>query len=338
MQHHYDVSLAPYTTFHFDESARHVIDVATVDDVVHACKEYGSSLLVLGGGSNILVTSAIERPVLRTVIRGRAITMDDGNAVDVTFGAGESWHDAVEWLVTNGLGGLENLALIPGTVGAAPIQNIGAYGTEQERCFRYLEYIDMATGRKVVMHHADCAFGYRDSVFKNDLRGTIVITSVTYRLHRHAPLDTSYADVQHWLQEREISDPGRKDVFDAIIDIRRNKLPDPEDVGNAGSFFKNPVVTGEEFQRIQSRASGVPSWHMADGRVKMPAAWFIDQCGWKGYADGAIGVHHKQALVLVHTGGGKGRQILELARRIASSVFDRYGVHLEPEVQIWPPN
>jgi UDP-N-acetylmuramate dehydrogenase len=336
MQHHEHVSLATLTTFHIDAPARYVIEARRPEDVRQACDTFGTDLLVLGGGSNILVTAPVERPILHMQIRGRAITMDDGNAVDITFGAGEPWHGAVEWLVDRGLGGLENLALIPGTVGAAPMQNIGAYGVEQERCFQYLTYVDLSTGKEHRIDHQECAFGYRDSVFKHSLRGSAVITSVTYRLHRNAAVDTSYADVRAWLDEHGQTSPTRKNIFEAIIDIRRSKLPDPNQIGNAGSFFKNPIIEAALYERVRERAPDAPAWKLADGRIKMPAAWFIDRCGWKGYRDGAIGVHHKQALVLINHGGGTGAAILDLARRIESSVYNTYGIVLEPEVQIWP--
>lgn len=329
-----NVDLATRTTFHLHAVAPTVIDVETVDDVVSVLSEV-SHAPVLGGGSNILVVNDVPDPIMCMRIMGRTIVSDNGNDVVIRFGAGENWHDSVAWCVQNGLGGLENLALIPGTVGAAPMQNIGAYGIEQQQCFVELEVVDRRERviRRFSKH--ECRFGYRDSVFKKEERGTSVIVSVTYQLTRQHVVDTSYADVRVELEQRQIQAPTISDVFDAVVAVRQRKLPDPAVIGNAGSFFKNPIVPLQQAQDLSVTYPEMPQWKQADGTVKIPAAWLIDQCGWKGYRRGAVGVHDRQALVLVHLGGGTGRDVLQLAADIAESVKMRFGVTIEPEVNVW---
>jgi UDP-N-acetylmuramate dehydrogenase len=245
------------------------------------------------------------------------------------------WHDVVTWTVEQGWGGLENLALIPGTVGAAPMQNIGAYGTEQASCAVSVSYVDRRAHSIQTLDAAACEFGYRESIFKHDLRDKAVIVHVTYRLQRHPSVNTTYADVRNELQVRDITQPTIRDVFDAVVAIRTRKLPDPAVIGNAGSFFKNPVVDAETYTRLRSANADMPAYPQADGTYKLAAAWLIDQCGWKGHRDGDAGVHANQALVLVNHGGATGRQILELSARIVASVHDAFGVTLEREVNVW---
>lgn len=329
-----NVDLATLTTFHLHAVAPTVVDVETVDDVITVVSDIPHAP-VLGGGSNVLVVHDVPDPIMCMRIMGRSIVSDNGQDVVVRFGAGENWHDSVAWCVQNGLGGLENLALIPGTVGAAPMQNIGAYGTEQQRCFVELEVVDRLQHRVRRFTKDECRFGYRDSVFKREERGTSVIVGVTYQLTRQHVVDTSYADVRMELEQREITVPTISDVFDAVVAVRQRKLPDPAFIGNAGSFFKNPVLPLQQAQDLAITYPDMPQWKQADGTVKIPAAWLIDQCGWKGYRRGAVGVHDRQALVLVHLGGGTGRDVLQLATDIADSVQTRFGVRIEPEVNVW---
>jgi UDP-N-acetylmuramate dehydrogenase len=292
--------------------------------------------LVLGGGSNLLLTGDVDRPVLQVALRGRRVLADDGERVLVEAAAGESWDGLVRWSLAQGAAGLENLALIPGTTGAAPIQNIGAYGVELRDCFESLDAIDLRDGAARRFDAAECAFGYRDSVFKHAGAGHWLVTAVRLRLSRRATLRLDYGDLREELARAGVGAPSASDVADAVSTIRRRKLPDPAVLGNAGSFFKNPVVDAAFAAALRAREPGLPAW--PDGRrVKLSAAWMIDRCGWKGHRDGDAGVHAAHALVLVNHGHASGAQLLALARRIRDSVRERFGVALEPEPVIAGP-
>jgi UDP-N-acetylmuramate dehydrogenase len=333
-----NIALAGLTTFGIAATAQQLVRVDSVADLLQVLKAAEADavpLTVLGGGSNVLLTGDVQGLVMKMEIMGRRIVREDANHVDVEFGAGEVWHDVVTWTVEQGWGGLENLALIPGTVGAAPMQNIGAYGVEQAACVVSCTYVDRATQSIHTLDADACAFGYRESIFKHDLRDKAVIVHVTYRLQRHPAVQTSYADVRNELAARGIGEPTIHDVYDAVVAIRTRKLPDPAVIGNAGSFFKNPVVDAETYTRLRSANADMPAYPQADGTYKLAAAWLIDQCGWKGHRDGDAGVHANQALVLVNHGGATGRQILELSARIVASVHDAFGVTLEREVNVW---
>jgi UDP-N-acetylmuramate dehydrogenase len=331
-----DVSLAEHTTFGIAARAEQLVRVASARDVIDVLATAGTEPLhILGGGSNVLCTDDVQGLVMKIEIMGRRIVAEDDVSVTVEIGAGESWHDVVAWTVENGWGGLENLALIPGTVGAAPMQNIGAYGTEQASCAVSVTYVDRRTHNIHTLDAAACEFGYRESVFKHALRDVAIITSVQYRLQRHPSVNTSYADVRNELQARGIAQPTIRDVFEAVVAIRTRKLPDPALIGNAGSFFKNPVVDAETYTRLRSANADMPAYPQADGTYKLAAAWLIDTCGWKGHRDGDAGVHANQALVLVNYGSATGRQILELSAAIQQSVANRFGVRLEREVNVW---
>ena len=286
---------------------------------------------VLGGGSNLVLTGDFDGLVLHVRIPGRALIAEDDDAWHVRAGAGENWHDFVCWTLEQGWPGLENLALIPGTVGAAPIQNIGAYGLEMAERFQRLETVDLATGEAVAFDRAACRFGYRDSVFKREAAGRYLITAVTFRLpKRWRPL-IQYADVARELDARKIADPTARDIADAVITIRSRKLPDPARIGNAGSFFKNPVVDAAAFACLAVQHPDLPHYAQPDGTVKLAAGWLIERCGWKGRVLGPVGVYEKQALVLVNRGGARGTDVLRLARAIQESVRATFGVELEPE-------
>jgi UDP-N-acetylmuramate dehydrogenase len=286
---------------------------------------------VLGGGSNVVLTRDVAAVVLKIEIPGLRLLREEPDAWIVEAGAGESWHGLVAWTIEQGLPGLENLALIPGSVGAAPVQNIGAYGVELKDRFHSLDAVDFVTGRSVTLDAAMCHFGYRDRVVKRDLAGKTVITRVRFRLPRPWQPVLGYLDLERRMQETGNHSPDARTVFDWVCAIRRAKLPDPAVVGNAGSFFKNPVVTAEQCRDIIGRDPEIVHYPMPDGSVKLAAGWLIDACGWKGKTVGRAGVYEKQALVLVNRGGASGAEVVTLARAIQESVYGRFGIRLEPE-------
>lgn len=286
---------------------------------------------VLGGGSNLVLAGDFDGLVLHVRLTGRALIAEDADAWFVRAGAGENWHDFVSWTLERGWPGLENLALIPGTVGAAPVQNIGAYGLEMAERFHTLEAVDLETGETVVLDRAACQFGYRDSVFKREAAGRSLITAVTFQLPKHWRPITGYADVARELEAPGIIQPTAREVADAVIALRLRKLPDPAHIGNAGSFFKNPRIDAQAFQNLVARYPDLPHYPQPDGTVKLAAGWLIERCGWKGKTLGPVGVYERQALVLVNRGGARGEDVLRLARAIQASVRATFGVELEPE-------
>ncbi len=328
-----DVDLAGRTTFGVPARAAWAVDVHSDGEVRAALRwaaERGLRVLVLGGGSNVLFHSDFEGLLVFNRIAGTVVLSDDGDRVDVAVGAGEPWHGLVVAAAEAGWGGIENLALIPGSVGAAPMQNIGAYGAEVRETIAWVEAIDREQLGIKRFTPEECAFGYRESFFKQAGRDRWVIVRVGFHLRRSAPLRTGYGDIA-----RELAgtlDPRSTDVAAAVIRIRRSKLPDPAVLGNAGSFFKNPVLSAATFATLHSAFPEVPHWPASDGSVKVAAGWLIEQAGWKGHDRGTHGVHDRQALVLVHRGGATGAQIWQLATDIRASVRERFGVDLEPEV------
>ena len=286
---------------------------------------------VLGGGSNIVFTRDVEPLVLKVEIPGRRLLAQTDDAWIVEAGAGENWHELVDWTLAQGWPGLENLALIPGSVGAGPVQNIGAYGVELKDRFHSLQAVDLVTGRTVELDATACRFGYRDSVFKQHLAGKSVITAVRLRLPRPWQPVLGYLDLERKVAETGNTRPDARTVFDWVCAIRRAKLPDPAVLGNAGSFFKNPVVSAEQCRDIIGRDPEVVHYPLPDGSVKLAAGWLIDACGWKGKTVGGAGVHDRQALVLVNRGGATGGEVVTLARAIQESVYGRFGIRLEPE-------
>jgi UDP-N-acetylmuramate dehydrogenase len=331
------VDLATFTTFGIHARAQHVVVVTSRTELNEAlawAREHNVQWRILGGGSNVLLTQDVGGLVIVMRIVGREV-VHDGDEVLITCGAGEVWHDIVAWTVEQGWGGFENMALIPGTIGAAPMQNIGAYGVEQASCFVSCDALDVVTGEISTYTNEACTFGYRESVFKHALRDRAVILSVTYRLQRTPKIVTSYRDVAEELQRNNILEPTVHDVYTAVVAIRRRKLPDPAEIGNAGSFFKNPVVSRAVYDAVAAQYPDVPHYAQQDGTVKLPAAWLIDTCGWKGYRSGDAGVHARQALVLVNYGTATGDEILDIATRIQSDVRERFGIALEREVNVW---
>lgn len=327
-----DFSLRPHNTFGFDARARYAVRIDTVDATLalaHDTRIASLPWLVLGGGSNIVLTRDFDGVVLIVGIEGKRVIGDTDDAWLVEAGAGENWHDFVAWTLAQGMPGLENLALIPGTVGAAPIQNIGAYGLEMGERFERLHAVELATGERVEFDREQCAFGYRNSFFKRDGRARFMITSVVFLLPKAWTSRAGYADVARALEDA--SAPTAQAIFDAVVAVRRAKLPDWTKLGNAGSFFKNPVISAQAFDALKEREPDVVSYLQADGQVKLAAGWLIDRCGWKGRGIGGTAVHDRQALVLVNRGGATGAQVLELAEVIRRDVLARFGVEVEIE-------
>ncbi len=334
MQIERGVSLKPYNTFGLPAVARTLVRIETDADVraLLAHPELGRApKFVLGGGSNIVLTRDVEQLVLKVEVRGLRLVETREDAWIVEAGAGENWHDFVTWTLEQGLPGLENMALIPGTVGAAPVQNIGAYGVELKDRFDSLDAVDLVTGRTVTLTAPMCRFGYRDSVFKHELAGKSLITRVRLRLPRPWQPVLGYLDLERKVAETGITAPDARQIYDWVCEIRRQKLPDPRLLGNAGSFFKNPVVTPEQCRDIIGRDPEIVHYPMPDGTYKLAAGWLIDACGWKGKSIGRAGVYEKQALVLVNRGGAIGAEVVTLARAIQESVYGRFGIRLEPE-------
>lgn len=324
--------LAALNTFGIVATAKAYLPVSGVADLAAVLADpalRAMPRIVLGGGSNIVFTGAVDVLVLHMQNRGMHRTAEDDDYVYVTAAAGERWHDLVMWTLAEGLGGLENLSLIPGTVGAAPIQNIGAYGVEVKDVLHSLTVFDLETGEVREMLNGDCAFAYRDSIFKQALKDRVVVLDVTLALPKAWRANTRYGDIEKALGSE--LHPTPRQVSDAVIAIRQSKLPDPAVIGNAGSFFKNPVVTKEAYDALRAHYGDLIGYTQPDGSVKLAAGWLIEQCGWKGRSLGNAGVYDKQALVLVNHGGATGQDIVSLAEAIVQDVFARYQIMLEPE-------
>ncbi|MDB5984689.1 MAG: UDP-N-acetylenolpyruvoylglucosamine reductase [Pseudomonas sp.] len=331
------VSLKPFNTFGVEVQAQAFAEAHSDDDVRQALAystEHGMPLLVIGGGSNLLLTADIQALVLRMHSRGLRILSDDGERVVVEAEAGEAWHPFVLWSLEQGLSGLENLSLIPGTVGAAPMQNIGAYGVEIKNVFHSLTALDRQTGELREFNLDDCAFAYRDSVFKHQVARWLILR-VRFVLSRAVHLHLDYGPVRQRLDELGIEQPTPSDVSRAICAIRSEKLPDPAVLGNAGSFFKNPMVSAELAAELKREHPGLVAYPQADGQVKLAAGWLIEQAGWKGFREGDAGVHRLQSLVLVNYGNATGLQLLNLAQRIQTDIAQRFQVTLEMEPNLY---
>ncbi len=330
---HENLSLKPYNTFGVDVKARLFVeahDDADVREAIELAARRGLPLLVIGGGSNLLLTRDVEALVLRMASRGIRVLTDDGSKVLLEAEAGEPWHPLVLWSLEQGLGGLENLSLIPGTVGAAPMQNIGAYGVELKDVFAGLTALDRQTGELREFDLDECQFAYRESLFKREA-GRWLILRVRFNLSRAPTLHLDYGPVRQRLQDEGITAPSPSDVSRAICAIRSEKLPDPAVLGNAGSFFKNPLVSAELAQRLRGEYPDLVAYPQGDGLVKLAAGWLIERAGWKGFREGDAGVHRLQALVLVNYGAATGHQLHGLAQRIQADVATRFGVVLEME-------
>ncbi|WP_187631951.1 UDP-N-acetylmuramate dehydrogenase [Hymenobacter lutimineralis] len=333
----HNVSLRPFNTFGIEVKARLFARFRSVEELqallaLPAVQQ--AEKLVLGGGSNLLFTRDFEGVVLKNEINGLDIISQDEDTALVRAGAGESWHGLVQYTLEQELSGIENLSLIPGTVGAAPLQNIGAYGAELKDTFDHLEALEIATGQLRTFSHAECGFGYRESVFKGPLKSRYIVTGVVLRLRRRHQANVSYGAIRTTLDDMGIGpEPTPRQVSEAVVSIRRSKLPDPTEIGNAGSFFKNPELSQQKYDELKAQYADLPGYPLPGG-VKVPAAWLIEQCGWKGRRLGAHGVHDRQALVLVNHGGAQGEDIRNLAFEIIASVREKFGVELHPEVNI----
>ncbi len=332
---HENTSLKSYNTFGIDVTARYFVEITSKNEIPGLIEGASNNeLLILGGGSNLLLTKDVWGIVLKISIMGKEIVEETDNTILLKIGAGENWHSVVEWCVQNKYAGIENLALIPGTVGAAPIQNIGAYGVEIMDVFDSLEMYDISKLHTVRFTREECEFGYRDSIFKRRLKGTGIITSVTLRLRKSTDaLHINYNDVRFELGAN-IKSPSIHDVFTAVSAIRTRKLPNPLEIGNAGSFFKNPTIPSSHYNELKTNYHEMPSYPHPNGMVKIPAAWLIEQCGWKGIRQGSVGVYPHQALVIVNYGGASGEEVIALAREIQASVNEKFGIDIEPEVNV----
>ena len=336
-----DVSLQPYNTFGIDVSAQYWVTITsteTLQELLRSPMYQSLPKLILGGGSNVLFTRDFEGIVIKMDIQGMDVVEENEDYAWIKAGAGVNWHTLVMHCIEQGYGGIENMSLIPGTVGAAPMQNIGAYGVEMKDVFVLLEAVEIATGKIATFDHARCQFGYRNSIFKNELKGKYIITSVTMRLHKKPVINTAYGDIEKMLTSVLTHRPGDtptiRDVSQAVISIRQSKLPDPAQIGNAGSFFKNPIIPRPQYDALVVHYENMPCYPVSDREVKVPAGWLIEQCGWKGKRMGNIGVHDKQALVLVNHGGGNGEGLKKLAYQIQDSVKQKFDIVIEPEVNM----
>tara|TARA_R110002049_G_scaffold71900_4_gene184842 strand:- start:4976 stop:5989 length:1014 start_codon:yes stop_codon:yes gene_type:complete len=331
-----NISLKPYNTFGIDVAAKHFVSVTNIEELkeVLTLKDYPNKL-ILGGGSNMLLTKNQNVLVVHINIKGISVISEDDDFVIIKANAGENWHEFVLWCLKNDYGGLENMSLIPGNVGTAPIQNIGAYGVELKDSFVSCEALSLKTQDIQTFNKKACKFGYRNSIFKQEAKGKYIITSVTFKLTKcNHQLNINYGTIASQLEEKGIKNPTIQDVSEAVISIRESKLPNPKEIGNSGSFFKNPVIPKKQFDALDKSFKDVPSYPISDDEVKIPAGWLIEKAGFKGKRFGDYGVHNKQALVLVNYGNAKGEDILKLSKLIQKTIKRIFGVSIEAEVNI----
>ncbi|MBL7702806.1 MAG: UDP-N-acetylmuramate dehydrogenase [Ferruginibacter sp.] len=342
-----NISVKQYNTFSINAYSNNYACFNSVEKLEELLNLYQqitnsqqNSFLILGGGSNLLFTSNFDGLMLKNEIKGIQVIKEDEHHIYIHAGAGENWHQFVLYCIEKGFAGVENLSLIPGNVGASPMQNIGAYGVEIKDVFHSLEAYHIKDKKLVTFTLNDCEFGYRESVFKRKLKGQFVITSVTYRLNKVPKFNTSYGAIEQELKKMGVTELSIKAISDAVINIRSSKLPDPKVIGNAGSFFKNPEISSSQFAVLSSQFPNIVVYHLPNGNVKLAAGWLIEQCGpengvsWKGYRKGDAGCHEKQALVLLNYGNATGKEIFDLSEVILQSVKEKFGVVLEREVNI----
>lgn len=328
-------SLKPHNTFGIEAKARYFVEVHSEEELRQALQSNIQPIFILGGGSNILLTQDFNGLVIKNSIPGKEIVKINENQALVRIGAGENWHQTVLWTLAQGFGGLENLSLIPGTVGASPMQNIGAYGVELKDVFHHLEAMERTTGEIHTFDKTACQFGYRESIFKKELKEKYIITRVYLQLTTtHHKINISYGAIKDILAVENITNPTIHDISNAVIYIRSSKLPDPLSIGNAGSFFKNPEISKTKFDILQQQFPTIPAFPGEKGGIKVPAGWLIEQCGWKGTRRGDAGCYDKQALVLVNYGNAKGADIWQLAMDIVQSVKQKFDIQLSPEVNV----
>ena len=329
-------SLKNYTTFGIEAKANHFVAVKNVGELKAVLEQKKSEKkFILGGGSNMLLTKNIEALVIHVDLKGKKIVKETEDYVWVESQAGENWHEFVLWAIDQNFGGLENMSLIPGNVGTTPVQNIGAYGTEIKDTFVSCEAISIDNQEMKTFSKEECHFGYRESIFKNEEKDNYIITSVIFKLtKRNHKINISYGDISTELAKNNITNPTLKDISNAVIAIRQSKLPDPKELGNSGSFFKNPILLKTDFNKIHQKFPEMKYYEISETEVKVPAGWLIEQAGFKGKRFGDAGVHKNQALVLVNYGNATGQEILNLSREIQQTVFDTFGINIEAEVNI----
>lgn len=329
-----NISLKKFNTFGIDVTAKHFALFDTVDDLQQLSEFRSHPTLILGGGSNILFTKNIDGYVLKNNITGIKKIKEDDEHVYIKAGAGENWHRFVLYCLDNNYAGVENLALIPGSTGATPMQNIGAYGVEIKEVVHAVEAFHVNDMKLVTFTNADCEFGYRESIFKNKCKDQFIITAVTYKLNKQPKYNTTYGAIDEELKRMNVNSLSIQHIAQAVINIRSSKLPDPAVIGNAGSFFKNPEIENVVFEKLKTLFPAIVGYPLPSGNVKLAAGWLIEQCGWKGYRKGDVGCHAKQALVLVNYGNAKGSEIYSLSDEIIKSVFEKFNVTLQREVNI----
>ena len=329
--------LLKLNTFGIDVKAKYFTSINTINELIEVTKTNvfkDLELLILGGGSNILLTKDFDGLVILNNIKGKEIIDQNQQSIFLKIGAGENWHELVMYCVDNGWGGIENLSLIPGNTGTAPMQNIGAYGVEIKETFLELEALEISSGKIVKFNNSDCEFGYRESVFKNKMKNQYIILNITLELKKNPVLNINYGDVKAILESQNIKNPGIKEVSNAIISIRQSKLPDPKKIGNSGSFFKNPIVSLNQLELIKKKYPNVVNYEINENEFKIAAGWLIERAGWKGKKFNNYGIHEKQALVLVNYGLANGMEIFELSEKIILDIKDKFGITLEREVNI----
>lgn len=332
-----DFKLLNYNTFGVESNSKYYIEISSEEALRNVSKLNHfkkNPVLILGGGSNILFTKNFDGLVISNKIRGREIIFQNSDYVYLKVGAGENWHDLVMYCVDKGWGGIENLSLIPGNTGTAPMQNIGAYGVEIKETFLELEAFEIKTGKTIKFLKSDCNFGYRESIFKNEKKNQYVILNITLKLNKKPEINISYGDVIKILEDNNIKNPTIKDVSNAIISIRKLKLPDPNKIGNCGSFFKNPIIKKNQLKIIQKKYPNIVYYKINESKVKIAAGWLIEKAGWKGKTFNNYGVHKNQALVLVNYGNAKGSEIYELSEKIIVDIYQKFQISLEREVNI----
>lgn len=329
-------SLKNYNTFGIEAKAKKFTAVHSVEELKTILEENkNEKKFILGGGSNMLLTKDIDALVIHIDLKGKKIIKEDNDFVWVESQAGEVWHDFVLWTIDNNFGGLENMSLIPGNVGTTPVQNIGAYGTEIKDTFVSCEAMNIETQEIKTFTNTECNFGYRESIFKHEVKDQFIITSVIYKLtKRNHKINTSYGDILAELAKNNVSEPTLKDVSNAVIAIRQSKLPDPKELGNSGSFFKNPILLKSDFEKIHQKFPEMKFYEVSPTEVKVPAGWLIEQAGFKGKRFGDAGVHKNQALVLVNYGNATGREILDVSKQVQQTVFEIFGIQIEAEVNV----